>query len=100
MARASTSRTAKPARALPPPYQEANHRVAQQAVGRADRPAHEVAAAIRATAGKNAIGAVAAEGAFVGADPRLGRVRRQVAVAQFAVRPQRERHSRLSKQSA
>jgi len=32
MARASTSRTAKPARALPPPYQEANHRVAQQAV--------------------------------------------------------------------
>src|SRR5579863_1491000 len=55
----------------------------QQAVGRADRPAHQLAAAIRATPGQNALGAVAAEGALIGAYARLDRIGHQVAVAAF-----------------
>src|SRR4051794_25837855 len=49
------------------------------------RPWHEAAAAVRADIVQHALDAVGAEGAFVGADPRVGRPRRQVLVAALAV---------------
>src|SRR3954451_12958659 len=63
-------------------------RVAHQPVGRADRAPHQIAATIRTASGQHALGAVAAERALIRADPRLFRVRRQVAVAALAVRTQ------------
>src|SRR4051794_22817909 len=53
--------------------------------GRAYRPRHEAAAAVRADIVQHALDAVGAEGALVGADPRVGRPRRQVLVAVLAV---------------
>ena len=46
-------------------------RMAQQPVGRPDRPPHQFAAAIRAAPAEHALGAVAAERAFVRADARV-----------------------------
>ena len=53
--------------------------------GRPDRAGDEAAAAIRADIEQHAIHARGAEGAFIGTDPRLGRVRRKVLVAIFAI---------------
>ena len=51
-----------------------------------DWPCHEIATAVGASAaGKAVFGAVSAERALERADQRLGRVRRQIAVAAFAV---------------
>src|SRR5258708_8033970 len=63
--------------------------------GRPDRPRHEAAAAVRAYVVQLGLDAVRAEGAFVSADPRLHRIRRQVLVAIFAVRSELQRHGRL-----
>ena len=69
-------------------------RVVDQAGGlapglrRPDRPRLEVAAAVRADVAQHAVDARGAEGALVGADARVRRVRGQVLVAQLAVRPQ------------
>lgn len=54
---------------------------------RPDRPRHEAAAAVRANVTEALLDARRAEGAFVGADPRI---RRQVGVAELAVRSQFE----------
>src|SRR5215475_6890830 len=62
---------------------------------RADRARYEAAAAVRADIGKLGLDAIGAEGAFVGADPRVKRVRRQVLVAIFAVRAELQRHADL-----
>src|SRR5258708_7590353 len=64
--------------------------------GRPDRPRHEAAAAVRAYVVQLGLDAVRAEGAFVSADPRLHRIRRQVLVAIFAVRSELQRHGRLT----
>ena len=50
-------------------------RVLEQLVRRADRPGHQVAAAVRADAAEAVLGAVGAERALVGADARLVRCR-------------------------
>jgi large repetitive protein len=60
-------------------------RTLQQLLRRTDRPRHEIAAAIGAAVAEYVGRAIGAEGALVGADARLGRVRRQVAIATFAV---------------
>src|ERR1043165_8996492 len=62
----------------------------RELLGRPHRTAHQLAAAIRAAALQPAFGAGAAEGALEGADHRLARLRRKVAVAAFAVGTQRE----------
>src|SRR5262245_52186535 len=56
-----------------------------QLVGRPDRSAHQLAAAVRALAAEHRVGACAAERAFERADPRLGRSRRQIAIAALAI---------------
>ena len=61
--------------------------------GRPDRPRHEAAAAVRADIVQLGLDAIGAEGALVAADARLGRCRRQVLVAIFAVGPKLERHA-------
>ena len=61
---------------------------------RADRPRRKTAAAVRADIVQPGLDAVRAERAFVGADPRFRRIRRQVLVAIFAVRPELQRHGR------
>src|SRR5215471_3691180 len=71
--------------------------MAHQPVGRADRPTHEFAAAVRTAPAEHALGAIAAEGALVGADPRLRRVRRQILVAAFTAGPQFEHRPSLRK---
>ena len=60
-----------------------------------DRPRHEATAAVRADIVQLGVDAIRAERAFVGANPRLRRVRRQILVAIFAVRPKLQRHGRL-----
>ena len=55
-------------------------------LSRADRPHLEAAAAIRADVVENGFDAGGAEGALVRADPRVRRIRREVGVAQLAVR--------------
>src|SRR5260221_2779717 len=60
-----------------------------------DRPGYKTAAAVRADVVQFVLGAVRTERAFVGTDPRLRRVRRQVLVAIFAVRPELQRHGGL-----
>src|SRR5579862_2312981 len=57
---------------------------------RPDRPAHELSAAVRADVEQDRLDALGAECAFVAADPRIGRVRRQICVAEFAVGTQSE----------
>src|SRR5207248_520541 len=59
-------------------------------------PRHEFAAAVRTAAAELRFGAGRAEGAFEGADARLGRIRRQVAVTAFAPRSQFEHAANLS----
>ena len=63
--------------------------------GGPDRPRHKAAAAVRADIVQLVVGAIRAERAFVGADPRFRCIRRQVLVAIFAVRPKLQRHDRL-----
>ena len=60
-----------------------------------DRPRHKAAAAVRADIVQLVLDAIRAERAFIGADPRVHRIRRQVLVAIFAVRPELQRHGRL-----
>src|SRR6266478_9230697 len=55
-----------------------------------DRARHKAAAAIRADVEQHALDAIGAERALVAADPRIGRVRRQILVAIFAIRPEFE----------
>ena len=55
-----------------------------------DRAGHEIATAGRADIVQHGLDAVGAVGAFVGTDPRVGAVGRQVAVAEFATRAQFE----------
>ena len=62
---------------------------------RPDRPRRKTAAAVRADIVKLGLDAIRAERAFIGADPRLRRIRRQVLVAIFAVRPKLQRHDRF-----
>src|SRR6266436_1159117 len=62
-----------------------------------DRPRREAAAAVRADIPDLGLHAVRAEGAFIGADPRLQRMGRKILVAIFAVRPQLQRHGPLSR---
>ena len=61
-----------------------------------DRPRRKTAAAVRADIVQLVLDAIRAERAFIGTDPRVRRVRRQVLVAIFAVRPELQRHGRLS----
>src|SRR5690349_21306780 len=58
--------------------------VARERGGGPDRPALEVAAAVGADVVEALLDAVGAERALVGADPRVGGVGRQVAVAALA----------------
>src|SRR6185503_15669043 len=55
--------------------------------GGPDRSPLKAAAAVRTDIVQLVVGAIRAERAFVGADPRFRSVRRQVLVAIFAVRP-------------
>ena len=61
---------------------------------RADRPGGKTATAVRADIVQLALDAVHAERAFERTDARFRRVRRQVLVAIFAVRPELQRHAR------
>src|SRR5215470_16023551 len=61
-----------------------------------DRARGEAAAAVRADVENLGLDAVGAEGAFVRADARIERARRQVLVTIFAVRPKLKRHGRLA----
>src|SRR3954467_7733921 len=61
-----------------------------------DRARRKAAAAVRADVGEVRLHAVGAERAFIGADPRIGCVWRQVAVAIFAVRSKLQRHLKAS----
>src|SRR5258708_7350565 len=60
-------------------------RILGQHRGRPDRPCDEVAAAVGTGPHEPLLSTVLAECAFEGADPRLDRVGRQVAIAAFAV---------------
>src|SRR5688572_10518643 len=62
--------------------------VFDELAGRAHGPARKFTAAIRAGSGKHALSAIGAERALEGADHRLARLRRQILVAAFAVRPE------------
>jgi hypothetical protein len=62
-----------------------------QLLGRPDRAAHQLAAAVRAPAFERDLGARAAERALERADHRVRRIRRQVAVAALAARSQLQR---------
>ena len=64
--------------------------MAQQPIGWADRPPHQFAAAIRAKTAEHALGAAAAERAFIRTDPGLDGIGRQVAIAAFAIGSQFE----------
>ena len=66
-------------------------------VGRANRPPHELACAIRATALEHAVGACCAERAFERADEGRAGIWRQIAVAAFAIRAQFKHGKSLSK---
>src|SRR5438552_2355 len=57
---------------------------------RADRARHKAAAAIRADVEQRMLDAIGAERALITADPRIGRVGRQILVAVFAIRPEFE----------
>src|SRR5690348_2736474 len=59
---------------------------------RTDRPRHEAAAAIGTDIEEPGLDAVRAERAFIAADAGVFRIRRQILVAIFAVRPQLQRH--------
>ena len=67
---------------------------------RADRPGGKTAAAVRADIVQLALDAVHAERAFERTNARFRRVRRQVLVAIFAVRPKLQRHELLPLASA
>src|ERR1700692_3046332 len=60
-----------------------------------ERPWGKTAAAVRADIVQPGLDAVRAERAFVRTDARFRRVRRQVLVAIFAVRPELQRHGQL-----
>jgi hypothetical protein len=60
-----------------------------------DRPRRKAATAVRADVMQLVVHAIRAERAFVGTDPRVGCVRRQILVAIFAVRPKLQRHGDL-----
>ncbi len=60
--------------------------MAQQRVGRTNRPRDEVAAAVGTAAREHVLRTPSAERALERADARLGGIRRQIAVAAFAVR--------------
>jgi len=57
---------------------------------RPDRTRHKAAAAIRADVEQHPLDAIGAERALIAADPRIGRARRQILVAIFAIGPQFE----------
>ena len=57
-------------------------------MGRADGTPDELATAVRADAVQDVLGAVAAPGAFVGADKHVRGCRVEVPVAALAIRPQ------------
>src|SRR6185369_13250252 len=63
---------------------------------RADRARGKAAAAVRADVGEFGLDAVRTERAFIGADPRIRCIGRQVAVTIFAVRSKLEGHGRIS----
>src|SRR5258707_11348967 len=63
---------------------------------RSDRPRRKAAAAVRADIVQLGLDAVGAERAFESADAGVRRVRRQVLVAIFAVRPELQRHGYLA----
>ena len=65
-------------------------RVLRQALDRADRAAHQFAAAIGAAAREHALSAGRAKGAFVGADAGIAAIGRQIGAATFAARAQFE----------
>src|SRR5919108_4360872 len=60
-----------------------------------DRPPLKAAAAVRADVVQLGLDAIRAERAFVGTDPRVRRIRRQVLVAIFAVRSELQCHGGL-----
>ena len=53
---------------------------------RTPRPRHQFAAAVGTAPTKNTLGAIGAEGAFEGTDPRVRRFGREIFVAAFAAR--------------
>src|ERR1700730_6727872 len=55
-----------------------------------DRARHKAAAAIRADVGQHVLNAFGAERALIAADAGIGRVRRQILVAVFAIRSEFE----------
>ena len=57
---------------------------------RADRARYKIAAAVRADAVEDRVGTVGAERALEGANARVGGMRRQIAIATFAVRSNSE----------
>src|SRR3954469_19530664 len=61
-----------------------------------DRARRKTAAAVRADVGELRLHAVRTERAFIGANPRIGCVRQQVAVAIFAIRSKLEGHGSVS----
>src|SRR5579864_9450362 len=65
-----------------------------------DRPRCKAAAAVRADVEQFRVDAVRAEGAFVGADARVGRIRRQVLVAIFAIGTELQGHADLLRAEA
>src|SRR5437764_10534218 len=79
--------TLRPGRAARVRLQSAlgRSRMFGELVGGADRAAHQLAAAVWTAALEDRVGAAPAERALVGADHGLGRLRRQIAVAAFAV---------------
>src|ERR1700757_4564234 len=70
--------------------------MAKKPVGREGWPPHQLTAAIWATPREHPFGAIATERAFVGADPGVGRVGRQIPVAAFAVGRQFKHRGPLS----
>ena len=88
------------ARACPMAAASVTHTPGRHSVRGPDRPRRKTAAAVRADIVQFVLDAIRAERAFIGADPRFRRVRRQVLVAIFAVRPELQRHGRLVALSA
>jgi hypothetical protein len=71
--------------------------MAHQPVRRPDRSAHQLAAAIGTMPAEHALRAVAAEGAFEGADAGIQRFGWQIPVAAFAIGPKFEHRYRSEK---
>ena len=67
-------------------------------MGRTDGTPDEFAAAVRADAVQDVLGAVAAPGAFVGADKHVRGCRVEVPVAALAIRPQLQHVTSIGRQ--